>query len=211
VKVALDKSIVVPGPPEVAWELLQDVEAVAACMPGAKLTERAPEGGYKGTVTVKFGPATLAFRGKLEVRDVDAASRSLRLVGSGTDTTGTSGASMDLAARIDRVDDASSTLVGKSDVDLSGKAAAFGGRMMSSVADVLLKQFGDNFAREVATRAAQRPAPAVPAAATAAPAGVADAPPALPAPGTARELDGLALLWSLLRNWLRGLFGSRST
>ena len=29
---------------------------------------------------------------------------------------------------------------------MSGKAAAFGGRMMNSVADQILKQFADNFA-----------------------------------------------------------------
>ncbi len=39
---------------------------------------------------------------------------------------------------------------------MSGKAAAFGGRMMNSVADQILKQFAANFAREVAALAAQR-------------------------------------------------------
>ena len=32
---------------------------------------------------------------------------------------------------------------------MSGKAAAFGGRMMSTVADQVLKQFADNFAARV--------------------------------------------------------------
>ncbi len=47
-------------------------------------------------------------------------------------------------------------LVGKSEVAMSGKAAAFGGRMMNSVADQILKQFADNFATQVAALAAQR-------------------------------------------------------
>src|SRR5215831_10343148 len=99
-----------PGPPDVAWTLLQDVEAVAACMPGAKITERLPSGSFKGTVAVKVGPAAMSFRGEIEVRDVDAAQHSLRLVGKGTDSTGTSGASMDLAARIEPASDGMSSL-----------------------------------------------------------------------------------------------------
>ena len=149
-KVELEKTFPLPGPAEVAWEFLQNIEAVAGCMPGAKISERAPDGSYKGTVTVKIGPATMSFRGEVAVRDVDPATRSLKLLGKGTDSTGTSGASMDLAARIDAVGASSSNLVGKSDVSMSGKAAAFGGRMMNSVADQILKQFADNFAAQVA-------------------------------------------------------------
>ena len=61
-------------------------------MPGAKITERLDDGRYKGTVTVKLGPATMSFRGEVEVRDLDPAAMTLRLLGKGTDTTGTSGA-----------------------------------------------------------------------------------------------------------------------
>src|SRR5436309_3172542 len=99
-KVELEKTFPLPGSAEVAWQFLQNIEAVAGCMPGATITQRLPEGGYKGTVTVRVGPATMSFRGELVVRDVDPGAHSLRLVGKGTDSTGTSGASMDLAARI---------------------------------------------------------------------------------------------------------------
>ena len=128
-KVKIEKALPVPGPAADAWAFLQDIEAVAACMPGANITERVDAARYKGTVTVKFGPATMSFRGEVEVRDVDPAARSLRLLAKGTDTTGTSGASMDLSARIDAVEGGTSTLAGASEVSMSGKAAAFGGRM----------------------------------------------------------------------------------
>ena len=87
-KVQLDKTYPMPCSAEVAWEFLQNVEAVAACMPGAKITERIGPGHYKGTVTVKVGPATMSFRGEVEMKDVDPAARSLRLLGKGTDSTG---------------------------------------------------------------------------------------------------------------------------
>ena len=153
-KVEIEKTFPMPASGNVAWEFLQDIEAVAGCMPGARITERTAAGGYKGTVTVRVGPATMSFRGEVEVRDIDAAAHSLRLLGKGTDSTGTSGASMDLAARIEAVAEGSSNLVGRSEVTMSGKAAAFGGRMMTSVADQILKQFADNFATRVSALAA---------------------------------------------------------
>jgi len=183
-KVQLDKSFPIAASPEAAWKFLQDVESVAGCMPGADITERVDDNHYKGTVSVKVGPAKMSFRGEVELRDVDPATRSLRLIGKGTDTSGTSGASMDLLARIDAAQDGTCELVGSSEVSMSGKAAAFGARMMNSVADRILGQFADNFAAQLAATSPAEKAAAKPAG----------------------ELNALALGWSILRDWLRGLF-----
>src|SRR5271169_6729670 len=121
-KVELDRAFPLPVPAGVAWEFLQNIEAVAGCMPGAKITERLPSGGYKGTVSVRAGPVTMSFRGEVEVHDIEPAAQSLRLVGRGADSTGTSGASLDLTARIEAVGEGASSLVGKSEVAMSGKA-----------------------------------------------------------------------------------------
>ena len=185
--VRIDKTYPMPCPPEAAWEFLQNLEAVAGCMPGAKITERLDAGRYKGTVTVKVGPATMSFRGEVEMKDVDPAARTLRVLAKGTDSTGSSGASMNLIARIEAAEGGLCALVGASEVSMSGKAAAFGGRMMNSVADTILKQFADNFAAQVSAIQANRGAPAA-----------------------AGELNGLALVWTVFKNWLRGLF-SRKT
>jgi carbon monoxide dehydrogenase subunit G len=48
-KVQLEKSIALGAPAAVAWGLLQDLEAVAACMPGARVTEKVDERHVKGT------------------------------------------------------------------------------------------------------------------------------------------------------------------
>ena len=75
-----------PAPAGRAWALLQDIERVAACMPGARITERIDPQHYKGTVAVRFGPANLSFRGDLELAAIEPATRTLRLLGQGTDT-----------------------------------------------------------------------------------------------------------------------------
>jgi hypothetical protein len=78
---------------------------------------------------------------------------------------------------------------------MSGKAAAFGGRMMSSVADQVLKQFADNLATQVQAQTATAPAQAA-----AAPA---------PQPLAQSQLNGLALLWAIVKDWLRSLFTAK--
>jgi len=154
-KVELEKTFPMPGTVEASWEFLQNVEGVAGCMPGAKITERVDDTHYKGTIAVRVGPAGMSFKGEIVVEGVDAATRTLHLVGKGSDTSGTSGASMDLVARIEPgATEGTSNLVGRSEVTMSGKAAAFGGRMMGSVADQILKQFAGNFATQVQARSA---------------------------------------------------------
>jgi carbon monoxide dehydrogenase subunit G len=202
-KVQIDKTYPLPCSAEIAWQFLQNVEAVAACMPGAKITERVDGDRYKGTITTKVGPATMSFRGEVQMMDVDATARSLRLLGKGTDGTGSSGASMNLTARIETADGGLCTLVGMSELSMSGKAAAFGGRMMSTVADQVLKQFADNFAAQVSTLQALRAAPA----ARDGSATPSQAPIPVPA---ARPLNILALAWTLFKGWLRGLFSNRA-
>jgi len=192
-KVQIDKVFAMPASADLCWQFLQDIAAVAACMPGAKITERLDDTHYKGTVTVKVGPATLSFRGDIEVRELDAATRTLRLLGKGSDTTGTSGASIDLTARVEAGEGDASNLLGKSEATVSGKAAAFGGRMINSVADQVLQQFAANFAAQVESlKAAQ-----------------AGAAPVAPPPPTQHELNGLALFWAILKNWIRGLFSKQ--
>jgi carbon monoxide dehydrogenase subunit G len=200
-KVQLEKTFPMPASADTAWALLQNIEAVAACMPGASITERIDAQHYKGTVAVRFGPANMSFRGEVEVTALESASRTLRLVGKGTDSTGSSGASMDLTARVEAIDAASCNLVGSSEVSVSGKAASFGGRMMSSVADQVLKQFAANFAARVQAQVeTQRMAASADAA------GMQAAAPAAPRP---TQLNALALLWAIVKDWLRGLFAAK--
>jgi carbon monoxide dehydrogenase subunit G len=221
-KVALEKSFPMPGDVQTVWGVLQNIEGVAGCMPGAKITERIDDTHFKGTVAVKVGPASMSFKGDIEVRELDAAKHTLRLIGKGSDTSGTSGATMDLTARVEAGAEAgSSNLIGISEVTMSGKAAAFGGRMMGSVADQILKQFAGNFGKKVAAAvqvAQAAPATMVTASAAAPPVEVPTlAPVSTPSqsvPTSAgansaepeNKLNALALVWAIIRDGFRNLF-----
>lgn len=206
-EVKLDKRYPLDATVEQAWTVLSDIRATAACMPGAAITEQVDDTHFKGTVRTKVGPAHMQFGGEIEVKALDAATRSMQMMGKGADKAGSS-ASMDLAARLEPGDTpASAVLVGKATVVVSGKLAQFGNRLLVPVSDAMLAQFADNFrtaaAAVPATAAAAGPAASAATAATA-------APPPAPVPQPVKELNALALLWTVLKNWLAGLFGRRT-
>lgn len=215
-KVRLEKSFPMPGSAEAAWAVLSDIERVAACMPGAKIAETVDASHYKGTVAVRFGPAQMNFRGEVEVLELDAAQRRIRLSGKGTDAGGGSGAAMDLSARIEAGDTASCTLAGDSEVSMSGKAASFGSRLAVPVAEQVLAQFAANFAAQVQAEQAARSAGTPPGASMGtlgepgAPSPNSTVAVAAAPPAAAAQINGFAFLWAVLIRWLRGLWGSRT-
>jgi uncharacterized protein len=204
-KVVLEKVFPLAASSGSAWQLLQDIEAVAGCMPGAKITECVDATHYKGTITVRLGPATMSFKGDIEVLNLDAAVRSVHMVGKGTDATGSSAASMDLVASVQAAGDVCE-LTGKSEVTMSGKAAALGGRLMVPVADQMLKQFVANFAARLQASPAPQPMPVASEASASAPGSV--TPEATRVPHT--EINGLALAWAVMREWVRGILARKS-
>lgn len=194
-EVKLDKRYPVAASPQQAWAVLSDVRATAACMPGAQITEQLDDTHYKGTVKSKVGPAVMSFGGDVEVQGLDAAAHSLQLLAKGADKSGSS-ASMNLLAHVEPGETpATSVLVGAATIIVSGKLAQFGSRLLVPVSDAMLAQFADNFR----AAAAAVPAPAMAGAPAAEPAPAA-------APGPVKELNALALMWSVIKAWFAGLF-----
>ncbi len=202
-QVTLDKNYPIKAPLAACWSILSDVTDLATCMPGAAITEKTDETHYKGSVKVKVGPATAAFAGEIELLGMDAGAYTIKLMGKGADKGGSS-ASMELTATLQEGPDGTTNLIGKADVIVNGKFAQFGGRMMTSVSDMILAQFAGNFEIKAMALA---PA-AAPAAASASGAEAAPAPAAAPAAVT--ELNGLAIAWMLIKNFFGGLFGKKS-
>ena len=129
-QVSLEKRHRVDAPVEAAWAVLKDIEVVAGCMPGAKITEKTGDNQYKGNVSVKVGPVQSAFGGTI-------------------DRSGTSSATMLLTASVSADEDGGSLLVGNSEIKVMGKMASFGARMINGVADQLIAQFLENFSNRV--------------------------------------------------------------
>lgn len=198
-QVTLDKQYPVAAGLDAAWTILSNMNELATCMPGAQITEQVDEKNYKGSVRVKVGPAVAAFSGTIEVLELDAASRTLKMMGKGADKGGSS-ASMELTARLVPAENGHSTLEGHAEVIVNGKFAQFGGRMMTSVSDMILAQFADVFSQKAL--AAQG------AAAPGAEAGV--GPEVVAPPVVAKEFNALGLVWALIKNFFASLFGRKS-
>lgn len=201
-EVTLDKEYPVTAGLDAAWSVLSDITELATCMPGAAITEQVDDRNYKGNVRVKVGPAVAAFAGTIEVLELDAPNRTLKMMGKGADKGGSS-ASMELTASLLPGEGGQCTLKGHSQVIVNGKFAQFGGRMMTSVSDMILAQFAETFSQ----KAQALQGAAVPGAE----AGVGPETAAhVPMPVVAKELNALGILWALIKNFFAGLFGKKS-
>lgn len=219
-EVKLDKRYPVAATPAQAWAVLSDIHAIAACMPGAAITEQLDATHFKGTVKSKIGPAVMSFGGDIELQGLDEATRELKMLGKGADKAGSS-ASMQLTARLEDGETPGTTaLVGQATITVSGKLAQFGSRLLVPVSDAMLAQFADNFRAAAAAVpvAAATPEPQAPASAESgeqAAAGVPPAPAPVPAPrppvapAQVKELNALGLMWTVFKGWLAGLFGKK--
>lgn len=216
-EVKLDKQYPLDVDAARAWALLSDLKATAACMPGAEITEQLSDTSYKGGVKVKVGPAVAQFGGTVDVLEKVDAERKVVMRGKGADKGGSS-ASMDLTATIapDPANPAHCVLNGSAAVIVNGKFAQFGGRMMVQVSEMILGQFVENFRQAaqalpggVADTAAAAATGAEASTTPAATANNASAPVATP-PKVAGEINGLAIVWALIKGWFGGLFGKRA-
>lgn len=208
-EVKLDKQYPLDVDAERAWALLTDLKAVAGCMPGAEITEQLSDTSYKGAVKVKVGPAVAQFGGTVDVIESVQAERKMVLRGKGADKGGSS-ASMDLTATIeaDPANPQHCVLNGLAAVVVNGKFAQFGGRLMVQVSDMLLAQFVENF-RQAAAALPGADGAAAQASGEAGAAPTAQAEPAAP-PVVAREINGLGIVWGLLKGWLSSLFAKKA-
>src|SRR6188768_3864610 len=96
----IEKSFTVDAPRNAVWAFLVDPHRVAACLPGAAITSRLDGRTWAGTMTVKVGPVTASYKGKLKFERVDEAAGEAELSGSGQETKGKGGADMKMTSRV---------------------------------------------------------------------------------------------------------------
>src|SRR3954454_1989721 len=77
----LQNDFVVDAPIEDTWATLLDIQRVAQCLPGASLESDGGDGVYRGSMQVKLGPMTLAYKGTARMAEVleDAHSATIEV------------------------------------------------------------------------------------------------------------------------------------
>ncbi len=171
---------------EDTWKILNDLEFIAPCMPGAQLQEIEGDE-YRGIVKVKVGPITAQYKGKASFVEQDATAKVARLKAEGRDPRQGNANAM-ITASMEPVGDTQTNVKIHTDLGLSGKIASFGRGAIEDVSKKILGQFTDNLRQKLenegapsaAAEAAPADAPAAESAATGAPAEapVAEAEPA---------------------------------
>jgi uncharacterized protein len=183
----LEQSFEVNAPLERVWQTLIDVEHVAPCLPGAAVTGRNDDGSYNGTFTVKIGPTTASYTGRLEMENIDEASHTATMQAQGTDKRGQGGAKATILSRLAPVDGQDATRVEVvTDYHITGRLARFGrGGMIEDISERLLREF----AKRLQTSLASAPEPVASAPAeSVAPDQVTRVTPIQPAPAAPDEL-----------------------
>jgi uncharacterized protein len=198
----LEHSFEVRAPLERVWEALIDVERVAPCLPGAEITEAGDDGSYRGNFTVKLGPTTASYRGELAIEEVDEQAHRAVMRANGSDKRG-QGSAKATIVNVMRQEGELTKVEVETDFTITGRLARFGrGGMIQDVSNRLLRDFSDclqqsiESAEPAAAERAESPQ-AAPAATQA----------ARPAPRQAKPVGGLSLLFRVLLDRLKRLFG----
>ena len=93
------QSLDLAHPPKTVFAVLADIEAVAACLPGAVLTGRPAPDTVEGGLQVRIGPIAATFRGRARI-ERDEAELSGRVRGVGADAGGRSATEGEIRYRV---------------------------------------------------------------------------------------------------------------
>ncbi|MDB5796865.1 MAG: (2Fe-2S)-binding domain protein [Paucimonas sp.] len=180
----IDDHVDIQAPIDQVWETMRDVRQLAACLPGAEITETNGNT-ISGRVGIKFGPITAAFKGTaVLVRQEEERAGNLK--GGGTDSISHSRASADIGYRLVSIDAGRATRIEITlQHMLQGPLAQFS---RSNLVRDFVRRMITDFGRNLDARLTGAAPGAAPPAASA---------------------NGFALLGSLLGSWLKRLFGGK--
>jgi hypothetical protein len=136
-----EHAFTVKARPEKVWAYLTDPYRVAPALPGAAITEKTPEGTWKGTITVKVGPVSARYRGTVRFDAIDEAARTATIAASGQDVTGRGGAEMKMQSRLSEKTPGETEVAMISEVNVTGIMAQFGRGLVQDVSNQMFQKF----------------------------------------------------------------------
>lgn len=141
----ITNEFVVPLDPSETWKVLLDIKRIMPCVPGAELLDVLDDQTYKGKVSIKLGPVSLAFVGTAKFEELDEAAKRAKVLAKGSDAKGRGGANSVVQFRLEPVEDGTKVIV-ETNVNLSGSVAQYGRGtgVIQGVASQLTAQFAQN-------------------------------------------------------------------
>ena len=175
----IEESFVIAAAPAVVWRALADFPKVAACLPGAELTEH-DDRSAKGRLKVKLGPMAASFAGSATV-ERDEAAMSAVVKGAGSDGNSRSRTRGQLAYRL-APEGAGTRVAVAVEYDLQGPLAQFSRSSLArDFAGRIVAEFASNLNTSLGGASVT--------------------------PRPAGSLNVMQILWDLIRSRLKRLFG----
>jgi carbon monoxide dehydrogenase subunit G len=143
------------GPRETVWRLLLDPEVLVKTLPGAKRLTRTGPDRYEGVMQIGVGPVTAAeFQVAVTLADQVFPERYAMLL----DGKGALGFALGAAQVELQAEGADATrMTYRAELQIGGKIAAVGQRLLDSAAKLLTRQGLEALNRELRSRLAARP------------------------------------------------------
>ncbi len=136
----------IPASREDVWNALNDPEILRRSLPGCQALEQTGENEFTATMVSRIGPVSATFKGKVELADIDPPN-SYRLIGRGQG--GPAGFAKGSAKIVLESVGPDTVLHYHAEVDVGGKLASIGSRLMTGVADTMANEFFARLSRAI--------------------------------------------------------------
>jgi hypothetical protein len=148
------KTFEVDAAPDAVWSFLTDLPRVARCLPGAAIGDKLDEKTSSGTMTIKVGPVSSTYRGKVVFERLDPAARTAEIVATGQDVRGKGGADLKLTSSLKALPGGKTEVTAVSLVNVTGMLAQMGRGMIQDVSDEMFQIFSERMRAELEARGA---------------------------------------------------------
>jgi carbon monoxide dehydrogenase subunit G len=136
----------IPAPRQTVWEALNNPEVLKVSIPGCESLEKLEGDQMKATASIKVGPISARFNGKVQLTDIDPPN-GYRISGEGQG--GVAGFAKG-GANVTLTDDGADTLLSyQVNAQVGGKLAQLGGRLIDATAKQMADAFFDRFSAQV--------------------------------------------------------------
>ena len=131
---------------EVVWKALNDSNILKQCIPGCKSFDKESKNVFNATATNRIGPMNATFSGRVTLSNIQE-NQSYTLSGEGQSSVGFANGSADVKLI---EENGITTLTYKVDVNVGGKIAQLGSRLIDGVAKKMSDYFFGRFSDLVA-------------------------------------------------------------
>ncbi len=144
----IEQEFSIAAPADKVWAFLTDPERVAAALPGAEISEKVDDMTYKGGMTVRVGPVSVAYSGTISF-DLDESNMSAKVHGKGQGKGGMGSVVMTMVSNVEAVSDTETRVTVETDLTVSGILAQFGRGMIEQISKKMFGEFTEVMKREL--------------------------------------------------------------